>query len=550
MLLRGLDLAMKYKDKEVFSGVSFDLSQGEIVGLIGINGAGKTTLMRMIAGELEATKGALSYSRNDCKVGYLPQSMLLQSEADESEFYKHAGQLGVDIKSNWRSGGEQTKESLAKVFSMDYDLILLDEPTNHLDDAGVEWLVEKIVNHRATFVIISHDRYFLDQVATSIYAFEASGFTTYYGNYSSYKEEYQQRIASQMHDYNEHRKEIKQIEAEIRRLKSWSDKAHGASTAKQKAGKGKKEYFRMKAKKRDKQIKSKVKQLEKKMTSHDGPPTTQREMVFAIFDKGDKRVKKLAEVREVAIGYDTNHVIANADFTWFNGENIIVVGANGCGKTTLIKTILGEIDPLAGEIYVTPNAKIGYLSQDRMTLNEGLSVIEQFDIESYQEKGQIIEALDNLGIHYEMTQQRVDTLSYGERLKVNLLLLMTQGCDGLILDEPTNHLDLLSREELESVLLQFPGGILAISHDQYFINAIGNSSLVFSNGEAKKYQGNYEDYQAHTESSKSKDSSDILLLEHELSLLTSRMSDLDANSKEYERLLIKYHELRMKLSSY
>ncbi|HCX78449.1 MAG TPA: ABC transporter ATP-binding protein, partial [Firmicutes bacterium] len=275
MLLRCIDIEKSFGDLSILKGVSLEIRRGEKIGLVGSNGAGKSTLANIIFGEMAADAGTILRYDQDIRVGYLRQAAAYSLNtlnavlAERSEsFLETASQMGLNQVARWDeerfqalSGGEKTKLALAQVWTSRPDLLILDEPTNHMDIHGVEWLAEEMKKYQGAALIISHDRWFLDQAVTRIYELEWGKAKEYPGNYSFYRQEKQRQFASQLHRYHTEQKEQRQIEADITRLKQWSAKAHREAG---KTDEHLKEYGRKKAKLRDQQIKSRIKMLERK----------------------------------------------------------------------------------------------------------------------------------------------------------------------------------------------------------------------------------------------------------------------------------------------
>ncbi|WP_263492067.1 ABC-F family ATP-binding cassette domain-containing protein [Bacillus sp. RAR_GA_16] len=385
MSIRGLNKS--FEENRLFNQVNFDIHHGERIGIVGPNGAGKTTLARILVNEVEPDQGAISVKG---EIGYLKQSIdqeemigALRLNANSIDFKREkelgVGSLHVDAEN--LSGGEKLKLALAKIWSMNPDLLVLDEPTNHLDEKGVNWLIQELDSFQGAVLVISHDRYFLDQTITRILEVEAGKISDYQGNYSAYRIEKQKRYEDQLHHYAVQQKEIKRIEDQLAGLTNWSEKAHRDSTKQD----GAKEYYRMKAKKMDRQVKSKQKRLEKELQKNQvEQPEKGREVQFQ-FQTNNSRGKRVMEAIHAGKCFEERWLFKNSSFYMRYGERIGIIGENGCGKTTLLRILLGLEQLSEGEVWSSPSLKIGYLSQDVHDLPEEKTAIEALDVTTKEE---------------------------------------------------------------------------------------------------------------------------------------------------------------------
>ncbi|WP_165999983.1 ribosomal protection-like ABC-F family protein [Bacillus sp. Cs-700] len=529
MSIRGLKKS--FHENELFDQVNIDIHQGERIGIVGPNGAGKTTLARILVKEIEPDQGTISVKG---KIGFLKQSvdqeaMIRDDRLDADSFdFKREKELGVGslyVDAENLSGGEMLKLALTKIWSMNPDLLVLDEPTNHLDENGVNWLIRELHSFHGAVLVISHDRYFLDQTITRILEVEAGKLSDYEGNYSAYRTEKQKRYEDQLHHYSVQQKEVKRIEDQLAGLTNWSEKAHRDSTKQD----GAKEYYRMKAKKMDRQVKSKQKRLEKELQKNQLEQPEQGKEVHFQFQANDSRGKRIVEAVNAGKCYEERWLFTNSSFYMKYGERIGIVGENGCGKTTLLRMLLGLEQPSEGKVWKSPSLKIGYLSQDVHDLPEEKTPIDALGVATKEEIFQAKSILASMGMERERINATIAQLSLGERTKLKLTRLLMNKYDLLILDEPTNHLDLPTREQLEYTLKEFTGSILMVSHDVYFMEKMCDKLLVFEDQKVKRVEHHLSHYRARSNEKSSSASSkkseeQKMLLDNEISALISKIS--------------------------
>ena len=465
-------ICKEFGQRQLLDQVSFHVNEGDRLGIVGDNGAGKTTLVKILMGQMEADTGQVMWHVKGMQVGYLQQSVEQQLE-DWSRL----------------SGGERTKRMLVKIWESDPDLLVLDEPTNHMDQAGVQWLIREIDRFQGTVLVISHDRYFLDQVTGRILEIERGGVENYWGNYTAYRKEKKARQEIHRHQYREQEKTKRRIEEDIRQLQTWSAKGHRKSRNHE----GLKEKYRARAKKKDKQVKAQIHRLEKLKTDGLEKPMEEQRILFD-FEAERLGGKRVVEAKEIAKVYGRKTLFADSSFTLLSGERIGLIGPNGCGKTTFLKCLLGQAPLDAGDLRVSPSAKIAVLHQDVLDLEEGQTVLAGFDVQDRVKRGRLQTLLTNMGFSKAMMNQRIGDLSLGERTRLKVAEMIVKNNNLLILDEPTNHLDLHSRERLEQTLETYAGTLLVVSHDRYFLEKICDKLLVFEAGSIRKVESGYGEY--------------------------------------------------------
>ncbi|MCM3706582.1 MULTISPECIES: ribosomal protection-like ABC-F family protein [Cytobacillus] len=553
------DLQKSFGDKMVFSNVEFDIYQQDRIGLVGLNGTGKTTLANILFCSIQADKGSIERVKEPYRIAYLHQSadysvsdLHAPDQSPEGEFFRQASRLGLLKLHEWKterldslSGGERLKLSLAKVWSSKPDMLILDEPTNHLDLQGIEWLIGEIGQFSGPVMIISHDRHFLDRAVGRMFELQDGILTMYNGNYTAYREQKQKKYEDQLHQYNVQQREIERIEHQMANLKKWSEKAHREST---KGGSpsenrqmGFKEYHRVKAKKMDQQVKSKMKRLQQELDKNKIEKPAEEAKVHFQFDSSGKRGKRIIEAKNLSKRFGDRTLFKDSQFYIKHGEKIGILGSDGSGKTTLIRMLFEEVSPSDGELWISSTLKMAYLSQDINDLPLTNNAMEVLDL---SEREQIYKArtlLANLGMKEAKLKQPIGQLSMGERIRVKLTDMLLKEYDVLILDEPTNHLDLPSREQLEKTLKEFSGTLIIISHDLYFLEKLSTRLLVFENKKITRFEMNLKEYLMKSErSEKEKDhdsvNEQILVIDNRINAVLGELSLLAPGDSKYAQL--------------
>jgi ATP-binding cassette, subfamily F, member 3 len=521
-----------YGGNTVFENICFEIHEKDRVGLTGRNGSGKTTLFKLLAGAEVPDTGKIHWKKG-CEIGYLaqipdyPASMraidvlktaftyLLEMEktmkkmeqqmANETvpdQLNKLIGEYGelqdrfalnngyemdsqIDRISNGLnisslldkdfsslSGGEKTKVCLAHMLLKSPNLLLLDEPTNHLDIKAVEWLADFVKNYEGTVVLISHDRYFLDETASRILDLEDGEITLYQTNYSGFVKEKEERLLREFQQYEEQQKKIKKMKEAIKRLREWANQCTPPNAGLHKRA-------------------SSMEKALQRMEKLDRPVLNRKKMNMDL-ELSERSGKDVVLMKEVSKSFGSKHLFQNVSMHIQFRDRTSIVGDNGTGKSTLVKMILGELEPDAGEIRKGSNLKIGYLSQHVFSNTDDQSVIDTFREGLTVTEGEARHILAGFLFYGHTVFRKVSQLSGGERMRLRLAQLMHRDINFLILDEPTNHLDIESREVLEEALEEFNGTILAVSHDRYFINRIFSKICWIDQKELHYYEGNYD----------------------------------------------------------
>lgn len=567
LLLSCREIKKDFGDKTVLKNISFDINAGERIGLIGDNGAGKTTLANVIFGELQQDSGAVKIYQKEMKIGYLFQTSSYSintinrntddnSKDDSGYFLETTSMLGLkkvqdweEIRLNGLSGGERTKLSLAKIWASKPDMLILDEPTNHMDFQGIEWLIREIERFNGTVIIISHDRYFLDKTVKKIIEMDQGIVREFQGNYSYYRREKERMYESQLNQYLNEKKYKEKIQGQIDQLTNWSNKAHRESrkAALESGNKfGGKEYNRAKAKKMDIQIKSRLKRLKKLEIEGIEKPKEEQRIRFG-FDDSEKRGNNIIEAKSIFKKFGDRVLFQDSSFYIQRRDRIGLIGPNGCGKTTLVKAIIGEEFIDRGELWVSSSLKKAYLSQDMIDLEEGQTVLEALNAAEGAVRTSAMTLLGNMGFNEEMIKRKIGTLSLGERTRVKLAKLILEENDFLILDEPTNHLDLHSRERLEQALADYNGTILIASHDRYMLERVCDKLLVFEKGKIKRTEKGFKEFKeeknGRSDVNIAKTAEEKMLIENRIALILGQIGSLAPGDDEYMDLDREFKEL-------
>ncbi|OEH91726.1 ABC-F family ATP-binding cassette domain-containing protein [Bacillus solimangrovi] len=533
ILLQVNDLTKYFGADLILSNIKLEVQSNDRVALVGKNGAGKSTLLKVIAGQYSHDGGEIIKPK-DLTIGYLAQNSGLESNLSiwdemmtvfeplkllerrlrelESQMadpqllnsttkyekvleeydtlqvqFKDKGgyQYEADIRSvlhglnfsdydhrtqiSTLSGGQKTRLGLAKLLLTKPELLILDEPTNHLDIETLSWLEQYLQSYPGALLIVSHDRYFLDRVVNQVYEISRMKSTKYHGNYSKYLEEKANRLEREWKQFEKQQEEIARTEEFIQK-----NIARASTT---------------------KRAQSRRKQLQR-IERLDVPQGAEKAASFS-FDIERISGNDVLKVRDLSIGYPNSTALSEKlTFSINRGDSISLVGPNGVGKSTLIKTINNLLKPITGEIQYGSHVKIGYYDQEQANLTSNKRVLDELwdEYPNYAEK-EIRNVLGNFLFSGDDVLKNVQSLSGGEKARLALAKLMMQNANFLILDEPTNHLDLDSKQVLENALIDYPGTLLFVSHDRFFINRIATQVFELSNEGITEYLGDYDYYQ-------------------------------------------------------
>lgn len=511
----------------ILEDINFYVKDNDKIGIVGRNGCGKTTLLKAITNEYTLSSGYDDLkieSSNDFKIGYVKQNItdnlnmkmidyIKESYSDILEIENKLNSLEQKLSNSYSeqvlnkyndlqneyiykggntykkeyeialkrfgftdidkekllnefSGGQLTKLSLIRLLLSKPDLLILDEPTNHLDINSIEWLENYLKNYKKSIILVSHDRMFLDNICNVIYDIEYGELKRYVGNYSSFVKQKEQDYEKQLKDYEYQQKEIKKLQYIADRFRYKPTKAKMAM--------------------------SKLKQIEK-MVKIDKPNKSNTKTFKINLKTEENSYRDVLKVKNLSIGYDKE--LCKLSFNLERQDKLGIIGENGIGKSTLIKTLTGLIPPLSGKYIYGDRVSIGYFSQNFENLDNNNTVYEEID-KTYPSMtpNEIRTLLGSFEFMGEDVFKKINDLSGGEKVKLSLCKILNNKPNLLILDEPTNHLDIISKDTIEKILTNYNGTIIMVSHDRYLINNVCNKLLVFENNEAKLYNYGYKEY--------------------------------------------------------
>lgn len=527
------EVSKAYVVENVIENISFTVNDNEKIGLIGLNGAGKTTLFNILTESLEPDSGAI-YRAKGKKLGYLKQNTNIESEKsimdemrtifddvikmeeelhilshkigsfteeddqdelhevmdsyaklselfEENEGYSFKSKIkGVlrglgfsenefERKINLLSGGQKSRVMLAKLLLEKADILLLDEPTNHLDIEAISWLEKYIKDFKGAVIIISHDRYFLDNTVGRIFLMENKFLKAYNGNYTEFMKKRKNELEQEMKQYEEYEKEIERQEEMIRRLHAYGSKRNIRQA-----------FSRQKALDR-------IEKMDR--------PSQESKKVKLRFTPKIKSGRDVLKVENLGMSFGENEIFKNISLEVYRGEKVGIIGPNGIGKTTLLKSVAGKIEHYTGTVTMGHYVHTGYYDQEQTNLDSENTVIDEIWDENptlnyYDIRTMLAQFLFNGDDMYKI----VGDLSGGEKGRLSLLKLMTSKTNFLLMDEPTNHLDIDSKEVLEDALINYEGTVLVVSHDRYFLNKVANKIFDMSREGVFQYLGNYDYY--------------------------------------------------------
>ena len=537
IVLSATDITKAYGVDVILDRLSFHVNEGDRVGIVGANGAGKTTLLNILAGRDQADSGSFFVSK-DKTMGYLRQQdgfndngTLLEevhriyghfekmekemaelsakvaelAKADNDEYHKalkrygdlqdaFRNQGGFSYKSEMKgilnsmafgeeyynkpistlSGGERTRLALACLLMEKPDMLLLDEPTNHLDLGMLKWLEQFLRSYSGTILLVSHDRYFLDQMATRIFDVEHHKLKCYDGNYTEFAEKKREQREADFRAYGKQQDEIKRQEDMIRRFKERGT-----------------EHLAKRAASREKRLAA-IERIERP----DAEVGSMKIHFRQEYKSGNDVLFGEGLAKSFGFGSDKKDLFENVDFDIKKGERICIVGPNGIGKTTLLKMMMGELTPTDGYLKVGHNVTFGYYDQRQELLDESKTVMDEVH-DSYRlyKDSEVRSILGRFLFTNDQVFVQVGSLSGGEKARLALLKLMLSGTNVLILDEPTNHLDIESKEVFEDALKDYPGTVIAVSHDRYFLNKVATRIFELGAEGITQFVGGYDYYE-------------------------------------------------------
>lgn len=481
-------LTKSYTERRLFDGISLGISDTDRIGVIGINGTGKSTLLKIVAGEETAEEGTIT-RRNGLRVSYLPQNPVFDPEktllqnvteglsakesyrnlsGEASAMLTRLGLCDAAVSPAQLSGGQRKRAALVRALLTESELLILDEPTNHLDSEMTEWLEEYLRKRKGAFLMVTHDRYFLDRVANKIVELDKGKLYAYQTNYSGFLERKAEReellLAAEQKAKNLYRIEL-----------AWMQRGARARSTKQKA-----HIARFEA-----------------LENRERPAEEASVEINAL---SSRMGKKTIELKELGKSYGGKPLFSHFSYLLLPQDRIGIVGRNGCGKSTLMNLLAGRLLPDEGEIEVGVTVKIGYFSQENEEMELSKTVLQYI-----RDTAEFVETRDGRMTASAMCEQflfdksmqytRIEKLSGGERRRLYLLKVLMEAPNVLLLDEPTNDLDIKTLTILENYLSEYEGIVIAVSHDRYFLDRFANRIFAFEeNGIIARYEGNYSDY--------------------------------------------------------
>ncbi len=589
-LLTVQNVSLWFGEREIMGGVNFSVDEKAHVALIGVNGSGKTSLFKMITGELQPDEGEIITSRNTT-IGYMEQMTLrgnlsvydealtvfaplmemeerlelLHDEVERSggdprlieqqqrlsESYNDGGGLtyrartrsallglGFDERQlsqpvDTLSGGQRSKVQLCKLLLSEANLMLLDEPTNHLDIASTRWLEEYLLSSRSAYIVISHDRYFLDRVTSTTLELENRRVSIYSGSYSRYLEaKMENREIAQRH-YENTQREMKRIQGIIDQQKRWNQ-AHNYVTAA-----------------------SKQKQLDRLAATLVKVDNLPKEISFR-FSVRESSANEVLTADRLALNYGDKEIFSELSLRIMKRERVFLIGSNGCGKSSLLKVLASVLPGKCGSFTLGPGIDIGYFDQTLSGLHPEKTVINEiWDRYPRMTETEVRSSLALFLFRGDDVFKQVSLLSGGEKARLAMLNLMLSKANLLLLDEPTNHLDIASREAIEQALLEYEGTLLIVSHDRYFINRLADRLYYMDNGTLTEYIGNYDDYEerrpatdtiVQPQKQKSAGANEYKLRKERESAARKRKTKIERTEAELERISVEMEQVNTELA--
>lgn len=586
--------AVEFGAETILEEINIEIKDKEKIAIIGRNGAGKSTLLKAIVNNQMLTEGTGEdkfnvYKEGNPVIGYLKQmefeddsiSMLdeilkvykpitdlekridllvekMQSDSTEElakeysklmdryeflggytykkEYETAINKFGFLAEDKYKkisefSGGQRTKISFIKLLLSKPDILLLDEPTNHLDIETIEWLEQYLKNYPKSVVIVSHDRMFLNKIVNKVYEIEYGAITEYSGNYTFYEKQKRINYEKQLKDYEYQQKEIKRLNDIVVRFKYKPTKAKMAM--------------------------SKLKQIER-MVKVEEPNKYDLTTFKTNFTMQKQSGKDVLYVKDLEIGY--NEPIQKISFNLYRGQKLAIIGENGIGKSTLLKTLVNNINKISGEFEFGHNVTIGYFDQQMALLDSEKTVLEDFSEEfSNLTTTELRNSLAAFMFYGEDVFKKISMLSGGEKVRLQLCKILKKGPNLLILDEPTNHMDIIGKESLELLLKEYSGTILFVSHDRFFVNKIADSLLIFKKGDVKFFDGTYESYEntkygdieeKRIVEKKEKTVNNTYLMQKEKNKIITRIKKIERDITELENKVTELNEELLKEEVY
>jgi len=545
-LLKCQNVSIEIKGLEILKNISFEIQEKERVALIGENGVGKTTLMKALMGTIPLTSGDVYLGIHQNDIGIMDQDLslnpsltarewmenghfnqvlkyqlgklvekiethsddqtismyndLLQKYLDhggfewETDIEKTLKHIGIgeefwDVPLLNLSGGQKTKVKLAKLMLDSPKLLILDEPTNHLDIETVKWLQHWLKGFKGGVLFISHDREFIDNVATKTYELTKDGVKIYEGGYRDYKIQKEHEWRTQYSIYEKHEKERKKLVETIAHYKQWYEKANASASVRN-------PYAQKKAAKHATKYKAKEKALDRLENNRVEKPEEQKTISINL-SSNDFSARRMIDIQQINFSYEQKQILKNVNFQLNRGDRLAVIGPNGSGKTTLLKLMVGELSPHSGYILRHPQLKIGYFFQELEQLNSENTILDELLCIPGMSQSEARTILACFLFRRDDVYKTIKQLSMGEKCRVAFVKLYFSNANLLIIDEPTNYFDIPTREIVEETLERYNGSIVIVAHDPYLLRKVSNKVVKLENGEAIVFHGSYQEWEQH-----------------------------------------------------
>lgn len=541
------DLKKYYGDKNILDIYDAKIYANDKIGLVGRNGAGKTTLLKIIKGEIAADTGYVkkydklaSIDQLECDVKMLD----IDSKKEKRNFDS------PDEYSEVLSGGEKTRMKIVNALGQESGIIIADEPSSNLDINGVETLVARLKKYRGALIIVSHDRYLLDEVCNKIVELESGKLKIYEGNYSDYLFQKEAEIKAKTIEYESYEREKKKLESAVLETKNQSKTIRKAP---KRMGNSEARLHKMGNQRAKKNLDQKAKAIKKRLEKLEVKEKPMDIEAIKLDLKSHESIhsKIILESKSLKYGFGDRVLFDDAKFQIYRGSKIAIIGDNGSGKTTLLRLIEQGHDSIKRSKVL----KIGYFRQDLSILDDEKTLLENMKETSDMSETMIRTLLARLLFKRDEVYKKVAVLSGGERVKASFAKLILQDVNLLILDEPTNYLDLDSVKALENVLIDYKGSLIFVSHDRKFVENIATDLLMIENRKLNAFTGTYEEYIKRSQKTDTKDSlrEELMRVKHQITTILGRLcmpksdDDVEALDAQYDDLLIKKKEIESRM---